>query len=123
MPTRCGTDDVFTRIDPAGRKMVVATDGTTLDGYHDLLVEIITNHPRVGFNFNLCQWLKVDGSKDFRPLLRENSEKLFAVTINGATLGAKTWTNGLIRPLNEGDFDQRPLLATLRERRPGNFVT
>jgi len=79
-------------------------------------IEVVrkTNHPRVGFNFNLCHWLKVDGSKDYRPLLRENSEKLFAVTINGATLGAKTWTNGLIRPLNEGDFDPRPLLATLR---------
>jgi sugar phosphate isomerase/epimerase len=74
-----------------------------------------TNHPRVGFNFNLCHWLKVDGDKDYRPLLRENSDKLFAVTINGATLGAKTWTNGLIRPLNEGDFDHRPLLATLRQ--------
>jgi len=81
------------------------------------VIEVVqkVNHPRVGFNFNLCHWLKVDGGRDYRPLLRENSDKLFAVTINGATLGAKTWTNGLIRPLNEGDFDHRPLLATLRE--------
>jgi len=37
------------------------------------------------------------------------------VTINGAQLGSKTWTNGLIQPLDRGDFDNRQLLATLRE--------
>jgi sugar phosphate isomerase/epimerase len=81
------------------------------------IIQVIrkTNHPQVGYNFNLCHWLKVDGSKDYRPLLRENADKLFVVTINGATLGAKTWTNGLIRPLDEGDFDQQRLLATLRD--------
>lgn len=81
------------------------------------VVEVIrnVNHPQVGFNFNLCHWLKVEGDKDYRPLLRANADKLFVVTISGATMGAKTWTNGLIRPLDEGDFDQRPLLATLRE--------
>jgi sugar phosphate isomerase/epimerase len=81
------------------------------------IIQVIrkTNHPQVGYNFNLCHWLRVDSSEDYRPLLRENADKLFVVTINGATLGAKTWTNGLIRPLNEGDFDQRQFLATLRE--------
>ena len=73
------------------------------------------NHPRVGFNFNLCHWLKVHGSKDYRPLLREHSAKLFCVTINGATMGATAWTNGLIRPLDEGDFNNRALLALLDE--------
>ena len=66
-------------------------------------------HPpqKVGFNFNLCHYLKVDaGDKDYRPWLRENAQKLFVVTINGATMGAKAWTNGLIRPLDEGDFNQ-----------------
>ena len=70
-------------------------------------------HPQVGFNFNLCHWLKVSGGDDYRPLLRANAGKLFAVTINGATRGAKAWTNGLIRPLDEGDFDNAALLATL----------
>ena len=81
------------------------------------IVEVVrrTNHLQVGYNFDLCHWLKVEGGKDYRPLLRENADKLFVVTINGATLGAKTWTNGLIRPLDEGDFDQQGLLATLRE--------
>jgi inosine-uridine nucleoside N-ribohydrolase len=36
------TDDGFTRIDPAGRSMVVATEWQDLDGYRDLLVQILT---------------------------------------------------------------------------------
>ena len=80
-------------------------------------VELVkkVNHPRVGFNFNVCHWLKVDGNKDFRPLLRANAGKLFCVTICGAQIGAQTWTHGLIQPLDQGDFDNRALLATLRE--------
>jgi sugar phosphate isomerase/epimerase len=72
-------------------------------------------HPQVGFNFNVCHWLKVTGDKDFRPLLRANAEKLFCVTICGAQIGAQTWTNGLIQPLDQGNFDNPKLLATLRE--------
>ena len=73
------------------------------------------NHPQVGANFNLCHWLKVDGDKDYRPVLRENAERIFAVTINGAKLGSPAWTDGLIQPLDRGDFDNRELLATLRQ--------
>jgi sugar phosphate isomerase/epimerase len=81
------------------------------------IVDVVrrADHPQVGFNFNLCHWLKVDGARDYRPLLREHADKLFVVTINGASTGAAAWTNGLIRPLDEGDFDNRQLLATLRE--------
>ena len=74
-----------------------------------------TNHAHVGANFNLCHWLKVDGDKDYRPVLRENAERIFAVTINGAKLGSAAWTDGLIQPLDRGDFDNRELLATLRQ--------
>jgi len=73
------------------------------------------NHPQVGVNFNLCHWLKVDGDKDYRVVLKENADKVFAVTINGAQLGSNAWTDGLIQPLDRGDFDNRQLLATLRE--------
>lgn len=59
--------------------------------------------------------LKVDGDKDYRPVLRENAAKIFVVTINGAQLGSNAWTDGLIQPLDRGDFDNRQLLATLRE--------
>jgi sugar phosphate isomerase/epimerase len=78
-------------------------------------IEVVrkVNHPQVGCQFNLCHWLMVEGQRDYRPLLRENADKLFGVSISGATLGAKTWSNGLIRPLDEGNFDFRPLLATL----------
>ena len=74
-----------------------------------------TNHPQVGVNFNLCHWLMIDGDKDYRPVLRENADKVFIVTINGAKVGTKVWTNGLILPLDQGDFDNRQLLATLRD--------
>ena len=82
---------------------------------HTLEVVKKTNHPRVGVCFNLCHWLKVDGDKDYRKVLRENASRIFAVTLNGAKLGSKTWTNGLIQPLDQGDFDNRQLLAALRE--------
>jgi sugar phosphate isomerase/epimerase len=73
------------------------------------------DHPSVGANFNLCHWLMVDGDKDYRPVLQEHADKIFAVTINGAKRGSKTWTNGLIQPLDCGDFDNRRLLTTLAE--------
>ncbi len=37
------TDDGHTRVDPAGTKMQVATSWTDLDGYRDLLVEVLTS--------------------------------------------------------------------------------
>lgn len=73
------------------------------------------DRPNVGVNFNLCHWLKVEGSRDYRPLIRQNADKIFTVTLCGAEVGAETWTNGLIQPLDQGDFDNRQLLATLRE--------
>jgi sugar phosphate isomerase/epimerase len=122
--------------DPAGMSLAVtalrelgnaaADAGVRISIYHHLndwaealpfALEVVkqVNHPQVGFNFNLCHWLKVEGTKDYRPLLRSQAAKLFCVLINGATIGAETWTHGLIRPLDEGDFDNRQLLATLRE--------
>lgn len=73
------------------------------------------NHPRVGLMFNLCHWLRVEGDKDMQPFLRAHIRRVFSVSINGATLGTTEWTNGLVRPLDEGDFDNRPLLALLDE--------
>jgi len=82
---------------------------------HAIKVIEKVNHPRVGVNFNLCHWLMVDGDKDYRPVLRKNAAKIFAVTINGAQIGSKTWANGLIQPLDRGDFDNRELIELLRE--------
>ncbi len=73
------------------------------------------DHPQVGANFNLCHWLKTEGDRDYRPVLREHAAKIFAVTINGAQTNASVWTDGLIQPLDRGDFDNRQLLAALRD--------
>jgi len=70
--------------------------------------------PNVGYAFIVCHWLHREGTKDYRPLLMANAEKLFMVGISGATGALKGWNN-LIRPLDEGDFDQVRLLQTLRE--------
>lgn len=105
---------------------VAAQAGLQISIYHHLndwtqsllfALEVVgrVNHPQVGVNFNLCHWLKVDGDKDYAAMLRAHAPRIFAVTINGAQRGAKTWTNGLIQPLDRGDFDNRRLLATLRE--------
>lgn len=72
------------------------------------------NHARVGVNFNVAHWLAVDGAKDYQPVLRSGAEKIFVVTINGAKVGA-TEIPELIQPLDQGDFDNRQLLATLRD--------
>jgi sugar phosphate isomerase/epimerase len=122
--------------DPAGMETAVKAlrelgdvaeeAGVRISAYHHfrswneslpLNIELVkkVDHPRVGYNFNVCHWLKIEGNKDYRPLLRENREKLFCVTICGAQIGAETWTNGLIQPLDQGDFDNRGVLATLRE--------
>ena len=82
---------------------------------HALQIVEKTNHPRVGANFNLCHWLMVDGDKDYEAVLRRHAGKIFAVTINGAKLGSKKWTGGLIQPLDRGDFDNRRLLDVLHE--------
>ena len=62
-------------------------------------------------------WEGYDIDKYWKPgdLRRANADKLFCVTLCGAQIGAKTWTNGLIQPLDQGDFDNRAFLATLRE--------
>ena len=73
------------------------------------------DRPNVGVNFNLCHWLKVEGDRDYRSVLKGNAKHVFAVTINGAQAGSQAWTGGLIQPLDKGDFDNRALLALLRD--------
>jgi len=82
---------------------------------HALQVVKKANHAHVGANFNLCHWLMIDGDKDYEPVLREHASRIFAVTINGAQVGTKEWTDGLIQPLDRGDFDNPRLLRVLRD--------
>jgi sugar phosphate isomerase/epimerase len=70
------------------------------------------DHPRLGVCFNLCHFLRTGTERDPLPLLRRCGERLFAVTVNGADVDGKDWGT-LIRPLGEGTFDLRSLLAAL----------
>jgi sugar phosphate isomerase/epimerase len=75
------------------------------------------DHPAVGVTFNLCHWLKVEGSeRDPAPLLKAALPRLTFVTINGADTGdTKTMAwNRLILPLGEGSYDVAAFLRKLR---------
>ena len=70
----------------------------------------------VGVMFNLCHWLRVDKSRDYKPLLQQALPRLWAVSINGAdNFDGKPGWNGYIQPLDKGSFDVGGLLKTLQE--------
>jgi len=79
-------------------------------------IEIVNkvNLPNVGYCFIVCHWLHMEGTKDYRPLLKANPGKCFIVGTNGATVELKGWDN-LICPLDVGNFDNAQLLQTLAE--------
>lgn len=68
----------------------------------------------VGVMFNLCHWLKVDRSRDYRKLLEAARPYLMVVTINGADPDGTGWDR-LIQPLDRGTFDLVGFLRTLRQ--------
>jgi sugar phosphate isomerase/epimerase len=70
----------------------------------------------VGVMFNLCHWLRVDKSRDYKPLLKAALPRLWAVSINGAdNLDLKPGWDRYIQPLGQGNFDMAGFLRTLRE--------
>lgn len=75
------------------------------------------NRPDVGVTFNLCHWLKVEGSeRDPAPVLRAALPRLMFITISGADTG-ETRTMGwdpLIQPLDSGSYDLRGFVRTFR---------
>ena len=76
------------------------------------------NRPEVGVTFNLCHWLKVEGSeRDPAPVLRAALPRLMFVTINGADAGdtrAMKWDR-LIQPLDAGTYDVRGFVRLLQK--------
>jgi sugar phosphate isomerase/epimerase len=75
------------------------------------------NRPSVGVTFNLCHWLKVEGSeRDPLPFLRAAGPRLMFVTINGADTGdtRKFGWDRLIQPLDAGSYDVGAFLAKVR---------
>ena len=74
------------------------------------------DRPNVGVMFNLCHWLRVDSSRDYRPLLKQAMPRLWAVSINGAdTRDEKADWARYIQPLGQGDFDVASFVRDLRE--------
>jgi sugar phosphate isomerase/epimerase len=80
---------------------------------HALKIAKATGRENVGVAFNLCHFLKVQPTDDLATLLREAKPLLWSVSICGADSDGKDWGT-LIRPLDEGTFDQATLLLTLR---------
>jgi sugar phosphate isomerase/epimerase len=74
------------------------------------------NRPNVGVMFNLCHWLRVDPSRDYRSLLERGMPRLWAVSINGADVHDEGpgWDH-YIQPLDRGSFEVATLLRTLDE--------
>ena len=74
------------------------------------------DRPNVGVMFNLCHWLRVDPSRDYRSLLERAMPRLWAVSINGADVrDDKPGWDHYIQPLDRGSFDVAGLLKTLDE--------
>ena len=74
------------------------------------------NRPNVQVMFNLCHWLRVEKTRDYRPALERALPRLRAVSINGADEFSKaTDWSGYIQPLGHGSFDVFKFLKTLRE--------
>lgn len=70
---------------------------------------------KVGTHFNLCHWLKADGTWDLDATLKLAAPHLLVVTINGAeNPDPKAGWDKLIQPLGKGAFDVAGLLAKLK---------
>jgi len=75
------------------------------------------DRPDVGVTFNLCHWLKVEGTeRDPLPVIRAALPRLRFVTVSGADAG-DTRTMGwdrLIQPLDQGTYDVAHFVRQLR---------
>jgi len=73
--------------------------------------------PALGVTFNLCHWLKVEGSeRDPLLLIKEALPRLNFITINGADTGdtRKLGWDKLIQPLGRGTYDVGAFVAKTR---------
>jgi sugar phosphate isomerase/epimerase len=74
------------------------------------------DRPNVGVMFNLCHWLRVDKSRDYKPLLEKAMPRLWAISLNGADeLDPNPGFDRYIQPLDKGSFDVGKFLKTLKE--------
>jgi len=80
---------------------------------HALRIARATGCDNVGVTFNLCHFLKVQPKSDLLETLEEVKSLLWSASICGADSDGTDWST-LIRPLDEGTFDQVALLRCLR---------
>lgn len=74
------------------------------------------NRSNVGVMFNVCHWLRVDKSRDYRTLLKLALPRLWAVSINGADeFDDQPGWERYIQPLGKGSFDVAAFLRALRD--------
>ena len=80
---------------------------------HAIAIAKATERDNVGIAFNLCHFLKVQPGDDLPALLAAAKPLLWSVSISGADSDGKDWDT-LIRPLDEGTYDQAAFLRALR---------
>ena len=80
---------------------------------HALRIARATGRDNAGVAFNLCHFLKVQPDDDLAALLAEAKPLLWSVSLCGADRDGRDWRT-LIRPLDEGTFDQTAFLRLLR---------
>ena len=82
-----------------------------------LRVANAVDDPDLGVTFNLCHWLKVEGSeRDPLPVIKAALPRLNFITINGADTGdtRKLGWDKLIQPLGRGTYDVKAFVANVR---------
>lgn len=81
---------------------------------HAVRIAKATGRDNVGVAFNLCHFLKCQPGDDIATALKAAQPLLWSVSVCGADRDGKDWST-LIRPLDEGTFDQAALLRALRD--------
>ena len=82
-----------------------------------LRVANAVDDPDLGMTFNLCHWLKVEGSeRDPLPTIKAALPRLNFITINGADTGdtRKLGWDKLIQPLGRGTYDVKAFVTNAR---------
>lgn len=113
--------DVAQKAKAAGLKVVLYPHSKFYIERLDQAVKIAraSGCDNVGVAFNLCHFLKVQPNDDLATSLDDAKDLIWSVSICGADTAGNDW-NTLIRPLDEGTFDQNKLLQHLQEiRYPG----
>ncbi len=79
---------------------------------HALRIAKASGCDNVGVTFNLCHYLKVQPKDDLAAVLADAKPLLWSLSLCGAEAEGTDWST-LIRPLDEGTFDQAGLLRNL----------